>query len=125
MSRSYGTYRGQPLVVFNQQSWEGLPAFSKLMLKPVKGGWELQGTTWSFFSRVIRVSNKGSRLRLREGLIVNSISIEGDQAGQFTFSRRFRDQSNELCEALMLSKSTEASTPRVQSLDKPFEAVVF
>lgn len=45
-------------------------------------------------------------LTLRQGLLVNSIEVDGNPAGRLLFSRRDRNQADELSRRLKIGRST-------------------
>lgn len=119
ISRTYGTFRGQPLVVFNQTAWEGMPRFSKLLLRPAPGGWEVHGSRWWLFRQVVKLHSQEFTLGLHEGLIVNTIVIEGGKPGQFTFSKRYLQQTQSLCQHFNFTPSSQTRSGSEASKFEP------
>jgi hypothetical protein len=107
VSKGYAQYDHQPLVVFNQQPWEGFPAYSRMILKPVSDGWELHGSRYWVLPRMAKILSRESKLILGEGMFVNTIEVQGAKPVRLTFSRRYRNQTDKLCGTLKISLSQQ------------------
>jgi hypothetical protein len=78
-----------------------------MILKPVSDGWELHGSRYWVLPRMAKILNRESKLILGEGMFVNSIEVQGAKPVRLTFSRRFRNQTDKLCDTLKISLSQE------------------
>ena len=115
VSGPYGTVSKSSLIVFANDRFQGFPAKSRLHLKSSKDGWELHGSSWLFFPRVVALPKTNFELNFSEGMLVNTIRVNNTADGsqeKLLFSRRFRGQAEALSReyGLAYAESAESMT---------------
>ncbi len=102
----FGVCRSDELTVFPQGSQFGFPAKSKLVLSAKEQGWQLKEHRFCRSPKIQSLDHELVKLTLREGLLVNSIEVGGNPAGRLLFSRRYRNQADELSRRLKIGRSS-------------------
>lgn len=109
LSPSYGKCTQDCVTVFPQSRWLGFAEKTRLLLRPTDDGWELIQPKFLRPSRIKKLDRVESALTMREGLLVNTIEVSGTNPGKLFFSRRYRNQTDELSRLLRIELSNEVS----------------
>ncbi len=105
---NYGTPTNDRLTVFAKHEFESFPAKSKLILQSTEQGWQLIRPRFFLSKQVVDINREGNRMTMREGLLVNSLEISGDQPVNLLFSRRYLKHPAKLAELIGAEQSDEA-----------------
>ncbi len=103
----YGIPRRDRLTVFPKQDFDVFPAKSRLFLQATPTGWLLVQPRFLLPSRSKEIVQSDSKLTMREGFLVNSIDVDGPEAGCLLFSSRYRKRLDELAHKFNLGRSKE------------------
>jgi hypothetical protein len=90
-SPAFGIPEKDQLVVFPNEQFGPFASKTKLHLVPVDGGWQLQQHRVFLPARTMDLSNQENQLAIHKGLLVNRITVAGNQNGKLLFTKRFSD----------------------------------
>jgi len=99
LSNRYGNPQKDELIVFPKTDWNGFQDKACLTLCRNQDGWMLRQTRW-FRSPLVFQLPPGTKFRIRQGWVVNSLEILTNDRIEMSFSRRYHRRLRDLADRL-------------------------
>lgn len=106
-NQPYGVPKRPELVVFPQNGVGPFPAKTKLLLQTTDAGWQLVQPRFILAPRLMMLDRTQYQLEMQTGMLLNSISVTGEESDKLLFSKRYAAQIDELTRLIKIDRSNE------------------